>query len=163
MNQLKHYTAIANELQQSEPEKFELLEEEINIIIHKLKFIQIENRPMVEIVDMSQPNADPSYLEEISEIAGAQNNPLVKEAENTEILIFINDSPSFFGALPDLLNGQYSDYKAVSSNNVFVVQKPEFAKHKEDFLLDTEILAEIIQSKYFVYGHEGTHWIKFDL
>jgi len=60
MNQLKHYTAIANELHQSEPEKFELLEEEINIIIHKLKFIQIENRPMVEMVDMSHPNADPS-------------------------------------------------------------------------------------------------------
>ncbi len=163
MIQLKHYTAIANELQESEPEKFELLEEEINIIIHKLKFIHIENRPMVEIMDLSNPTADPTYIEEISEIAGAQNNPLVKELENTEILIFINDNPAFLGTLPDLLNDQYSDYKAVKNNNIFIVQKPEFAKHKEDFLLDTEIFAEIIQSKYFVYGHEGKHWIKFDL
>ncbi len=163
MIQLKHYTAIANELQESEPEKFELLEEEINIIIHKLKFIHIENRPMVEIVDLSNPTADPTYIEEISEIAGAQNNPLVKEPENTEILIFINDNPAFLGTLPDLLNDQYNDYKAVKNNNIFIVQKPEFAKHKEDFLLDTEIFAEIIQSKYFVYGHAGKHWIKFDL
>ncbi|MBV2226832.1 MULTISPECIES: hypothetical protein [Sphingobacterium] len=163
MIQLKHYTAIANELQESEPEKFEQLEEEINIIIHKLKFIHIENRPMVEIVDLSKPTTDPTYIEELSEIAGAQNNPLVKEPENTEILIFINDNPAFLGTLPDLLNEQYSDYKAVKNNNVFIIQKPDFGKRKGDFLLDTEIFAEIIQSKYFVYGHEGNHWIKFDL
>jgi len=163
MNQLKHYTAIANELQQFDPEKFELLEEGINIIVHKLKFIQIENRPIVEIVDFSRPAIDPSYLEEISEIAGAQNNPLVKESENAEILIFINESPSFLSSLPELLNNQYSDYKAANNNNVFIVHKPEFGKNKEDFLLDTEIFAEIIQSKYFVYGHEGDHWIKFSL
>lgn len=163
MIQLKHYTAIANELQDSEPEKFEQLEEEINIIIHKLKFIHIENRPMVEIVDLSKPNTDPTYIEELSEIAGAQNNPLVKEPENTEILIFINDNPTFLGTLPDLLNEQYSDYKAVKNNNVFIIHKSDFGKRKGDFLLDTEIFAEIIHSKYFVYGHEGNHWIKFDL
>ena len=163
MNHLKHYTAIATELKQSKPEKFELLNEEINIIIHKLKFISIENRPMVEIVDLSQPNADPSLIEELTEIAGAQNNPLIKESENTDILIFINDSSSFFSSLPDLLNDRYRDYKAVRDNNVFIIQKHDFAKHKEDYLLETEILAEIIQSKYFYYGHEGNHWIKFGL
>lgn len=163
MNQLKHYTAIANELQQSEPEKFDLLEEEINIIFHKLKFISIESRPMVETIDHSQPAIDPAYLEELNEIAGAQNNPLTKTPENTDILIFIEPSPNFLGSLPQLLKDQYSDFKAVENNNIFIIQKPEFGKHKEDFLLDTEILAEIIQSKYFVFGHEGNHWIKFDL
>ncbi|WP_392469641.1 hypothetical protein ACF3OC_14820 [Sphingobacterium cellulitidis] len=163
MIQLKHYSAISNDLQKSNPEKFELLEEELNIIIHKLKFIAIENRPMVEIIDLSTPATDPTYIEELSEIAGAQNNPLVKEAENIEILIFINDNPAFLGKLPELLNNQYSDYKAVKNNNVFIIQKADFAKNKENYLLDTEIFAEIIQSKYFVYGHEGQYWIKFDL
>lgn len=163
MIHLKHYSAISNDLQKSNPEKFELLEEELNIIIHKLKFIAIENRPMVEIIDLSTPATDPTYIEELSEIAGAQNNPLVKEAENIEILIFINDNPAFLGKLPELLNNQYSDYKAVKNNNVFIIQKADFAKNKENYLLDTEIFAEIIQSKYFVYGHEGQYWIKFDL
>lgn len=163
MIQLKHYSAISNDLQKSNPEKFELLEEELNIIIHKLKFIAIENRPMVEIIDLSTPATDPTYIEELSEIAGAQNNPLVKEAENTEILIFINDNPAFLGKLPELLNNQYSDYKAVKNNNVFIIQKADFAKNKENYLVDTEIFAEIIQSKYFVYGHEGQYWVKFDL
>ena len=163
MDQHKHYTAIANELQQSEPEKFELLEEEINIILHKLKFIQIDNRPMVEIVDHTLPKAEISYLEELSEIAGAQNNPLIKAAENTDILIFIDESPSFLSSLPELLHDQYHDYKAVANNNVYIIQKPGFGKHTEDYLVDTEIFAEIIQSKYFVYGHEGNHWIKFGL
>ncbi|GGE35487.1 MULTISPECIES: hypothetical protein [Sphingobacterium] len=163
MIQLKHYSAISNDLQKSNPEKFELLEEELNIIIHKLKFIAIENRPMVEIIDLSTPANDPTYIEELSEIAGAQNNPLVKEAENIEILIFINDNPAFLGKLPELLNNQYSDYKAVKNNNVFIIQKADFAKNKENYLVDTEIFAEIIQSKYFVYGHEGQYWVKFDL
>lgn len=163
MIQLKHYSAISNDLQKSNPEKFELLDEELNIIIHKLKFIAIENRPMVEIIDLSTPATDPTYIEELSEIAGAQNNPLVKEAENIEILIFINDNPAFLGKLPELLNNQYSDYKAVKNNNVFIIQKADFAKNKENYLIDTEIFAEIIQSKYFVYGHEGQYWIKFDL
>ena len=138
MNHLKHYTAIATELKQSKPEKFELLNEEINIIIHKLKFISIENRPMVEIVDLSQPNADPSLIEELTEIAGAQNNPLIKESENTDILIFINDSSSFFSSLPDLLNDRYKDYKAVRDNNVFITDTKVIIGLNSDYKLSLE-------------------------
>ncbi|MGM1431048.1 hypothetical protein ACS126_17465 [Sphingobacterium lactis] len=163
MHQLKHYTALAYRLQQSAPEKHEVLEEEINIIIHKLKFIPLESRPQVEFVNRTADLIDREYLEEILEIAGAQINPLANSPEQIDILIFKADSMNFLSTLPELINAEYGDYKAVQDNNIFIILKPDFGLQVDNLLPDTEILAEIVQSKYFVYGHEGEQWIRFAL
>lgn len=163
MHQLKHYTALADRLQQSAPEKHEVLEEEINIIIHKLKFIPLEARPQVEFVNRTADLIDREYLEEILEIAGAQINPLANSPEQIDILIFKADSMNFLSTLPELINTEYGDYKAVQDNNIFIILKPDFGLQEDNLLPDTEILAEIVQSKYFVYGHEGEQWIRFAL
>lgn len=164
MEHLKYYRQIAADLEKNEPEKFERLEEEVRIIIHKLKFIPVESRPLVELVYPNTAVAPiPSYIEELLELAGAQINPLLHVPDQIPTLIFVDPSPQFVGQLPELLAHDFSDYKAVTENQVYLINKSPFAQSKTDYLLDSEILAEIVQSKYFIFGHEGQHWIKFDL
>lgn len=164
MEHLKYYRQIAADLEKNEPEKFERLEEEVRIITHKLKFIPVESRPLVELVYPNTAVAPiPSYIEELLELAGAQINPLLHVPDQIPTLIFVDPSPEFVGQLPELLANDFSDYKAVTENQVYLINKNPFAQSKTDYLLDGEILAEIVQSKYFIFGHEGQHWIKFDL
>lgn len=164
MEYLRHYNRLAAELRNNSLEKLEQLEEEVNIIIHKLKFIPVESRPLVELIYPNKETApEDSYIEELLELAGAQNNPLLHMPEQISILIFVNESTEFIGKLPELLSHRFAHYKAVTDNQVYVIKKSPFARLTSEYLLDIEILAEIIQSKYFIFGHEGEHWFKFDL
>lgn len=161
---LKHYNQIVADLKENNPEELEQLEEEVRIIIHKLKFIPVENRPLVELVYPDEKSAPAeSYKDELLELAGAQINPLIHMPEQISTLVFVHDNPQFVGELPELLRKDYSDFKAVAENQVYIINKSPFAHLQADYLLDSEILAEIIQSKYFIFGHEGEHWFKFDL
>ncbi|MFZ4260794.1 hypothetical protein ACFRAE_02050 [Sphingobacterium sp. HJSM2_6] len=146
-----------------DPAAYEYLEEEINIIIHKLKFIPQENRPRVNLIVQNQANIDTSYITELLSVAGAQVQEQTQEQMQEDIVLFINDSDSFLNEIPKWLGQQVQISNAVANNQIYVIQKPQFAQIRENFLVDTEILAEIIQSKYFHYGHEGQYWIKFDL
>ncbi len=163
MNPFQHYHAFANELMVQNPEAYETLDEEINIIIHKLKFIPKESRPKVKIIQSGSSPIDPDYLSELIDLAGAQEQIFDLQDNSEDILIFIHEHPSFISEIPNLLTNQEKPSKAIGWNKIYLIQKTAFANNIEDYLEDTEILAEIIQSKYFHYGHEGTHWIKFDV
>lgn len=163
MDQLKHYTELSRDLADSNPAVLETLEEEINILIHKLKFIPWESRPTVLIQQLSGSSISPDYLEEICQVAGGRLIEYIQDPAEADFLIFIQDSPEFISQLPGLLEAQYSGFKAMENNQVYLVQKPDYAVQKSDYLQDIEILAEIVQGKYFVYGHEGNYWMKFGL
>ncbi|MVZ64293.1 hypothetical protein GQF61_00370 [Sphingobacterium sp. DK4209] len=160
MNELTYYTEIAEELQKNNPTAYEELDEEIHIIIHKLKFIPQESRPIVQVIRNEGIQQD--YLNELLKVAGAQNSGSTVPLQDVEILIFIDESYSYLSTLPVELSSVYADSKAVKNNHIYVIQKPDFAKDKSAYIQDIEVLAEIIQSKYFVFGHEGEEWIKFD-
>lgn len=164
MEHLSYYKQLVADLKITDPANAEQLEEEVRIIIHKLKFIPIESRPLVEFVYPKTENQpDQRYLEELLDLAGAQVNPLIHVPEHISILIFVEKSPEFLSRLPEIIAKDYQDYQAVKNNQVFVLTKHPFAHLPSDYLIDSEILAEIIQSKYFIFGHEGNHWFKFDL
>jgi len=163
MDHLKHYTALADNLASTDPQAHETLEEEINILIHKLKFIPMESRPVVLLQNLSASQIEPDYLEEILAVAGGRKAGLENDLAEIDILIFIQESPDFLSKLPSLLSTQYHGSKAVENNQVYIIQKPAFGSQRSDYLQDIEILAEIVQSKYFIYGHEGSHWMKFGL
>ncbi len=160
MNELTYYTEIAEELQKNNPTAYEELDEEIHIIIHKLKFIPQESRPIVQVIRNEGIQQD--YLNELLKVAGAQHSGSTVPLQDVEILIFIDESYNYLSTLPVELSSVYADSKAVKNNQIYVIQKEDFAKNKSAYIQDIEVLAEIIQSKYFVFGHEGEEWIKFD-
>lgn len=162
MLDLTYYSAIAEDLQQHNPEAYEILDEEIHIILHKLKFIPQESRPVTQVIPLGA-SLPGDYLQELMLVAGAQHNEYAVALDDVELLIFIDETNSYLSTLPAQLQETFANCKAVKNNKIFIIQKANFAQDRKDYLQDIEILAEIIQSKYFIFGHEGEYWVKFDV
>lgn len=143
----------------------ESLEERTNIIAHKLKFIGDDQKPLVACVqDLSTKTHSPHhYLDALVRLAGGI--PSLDKQPN--ILIIIPDGPvaSVVGELPALLaSPTWATTPAVVNSQVFILQDPQALRQPGLRVADdAEILAEIISSKYFVFGHEGNAWIRFEL
>ncbi len=158
------YEQIITELKNINKEQAEYMEEEIEIIIHKLKYLPKDNFPTVAI--FSQKNnfsiVYDSLLAEKVKLAGgilAQN-----VEENPEIILIIQDDESLYQTLPTYLSElKKQKTRALIENKVFIIQGGAFSVTDSNYLRDTEVLAEIIQPKYFVYGRNGEDWVKFEL
>lgn len=158
------YQEIISSLQQIDPAKAEYLEEEINIIIHKLKFLTEDNFPKTIVLDQ-QNNFQPFHsaiLEEKVKIAGGRY--IKAWIDNPDCIIIVQSNESLYGQLADFLNNPIvTTTQAYQLNNIYIIQNIDFGADDQTYLRDTEVLAEILQPKYFIYGHDGTAWVKLDV
>lgn len=148
----------------------EHLEERINIIVHKLKFIPKEQRPKVLCLREISPAVGPNqqYLDQLIDLAGGigytGRDP---ESVNPDILIIINDRPvsQLLGELPHTLTtGHWADTHAVKNGNIYLVHDARYLRHPGAQIADdVEILAEIINPKYFIFGRDADAWMPFNL
>lgn len=165
MLDLKYYERILENQKRTNTIKAEILEEEIDIILHKLKFIEQQQRPSVLVLDQKtnfKPQADEA-IQNIIAIAGGKL--LTSELDNEVDIILIQQSDdSLYSEVINILqNTAFKDKNAIKANKIYIIQKENFGKDPEDFLADVEIAAETIQSKYFIFGRQGTDWVQFEL
>jgi len=161
IGQLFDVAAKADELREN-------LEERINIIIHKLKFIDEQQRPIVALVNEEGTLAHNNYLHTLVKTAGGRiyREGAIDQQENASTLIFFADGMyHMLGDLPQLLDQPaWKDSDAVKHNKVFLV---EHTQHLSGNLLqladDIELLAELIYPQYFVFSESGEGWMKFEL
>lgn len=158
------YQEIISSLQNSDPAKAEYFEEEINIIIHKLKFLTADNFPKTIVLDQQQhfhPLTSSSLAEKVK-IAGGRW--ITEWVDNPDCIIIVQSNESLYGQLADFLtNPNVTATNAYQLNNIYIIQNINFDENDSTYLRDTEILAEILQPKYFIYGHDGSSWVKFDV
>lgn len=164
MRDLNFYITLLQHTQQTEPNLAEHLEEEVNILIHKLRFIPEEQRPSTLILTQ-QSGFKPLFNEQLADsIAIAGGKLLVEKYDNPSHLFIIQDNEKLYTDLPGLLQDEIlCRTGAILSNNVYIIQKRNFGMERTDFLHDIEICAEIVQPKYFIYGRKGTDWVPFDI
>jgi iron complex transport system substrate-binding protein len=164
MEELHFYTHLYNEKLQNAPHEAEYLDEEINILIHKLKFIPQEQRPTVLTVEQ-RSGFEPIYNEQLMDSVQIAGGSLLQEKfDNPSILLIIQENESLYSEIGTLLEDDLlARTNAVTANQVYIIQKTDLGLHADDFLVDVEICAEILQPKYFIYGHQGQDWVKFDL
>lgn len=152
------------------PEAAELIAERIALIVHKLKFIPDSQRTKVSYLKEIAPVTfqQDDYVDQAIRLAGGipQTDPQAPDF-SPEVLILISDQSigTLLSALPTLLSSNFwPETLAVQNNQVFLVHHPDFLRkpkvHPAD---DVEILAEIIQPGYFVYGRNEDAWMAFDL
>ena len=145
-------------------ELIEKIEDETNILIHKLKFISSTDRPKVLALDQVHPLKinDSPFLQESIKIAGGI--PVLDGGEADKIIL-IDSSADAFTTVPRLLDHPaIASSKAIELDQIFIMTKPQFSHIPGyDYLTELESLAEIFQPKYFVYGHEGNDWLQFQL
>lgn len=145
-------------------ELLEVLDDEVHIIIHKLKFITANDRPKVIILEGLNPAIinTSNYLQECIKIAGGIPTFSVSDADK---VVIINSEELTIAQIPALLSDSaWNDSNAIKLNQVFLINKEEFGKIPgKNYCLELETLAEILQPKYFFYGLEGNTWIQFQL
>jgi len=148
----------------------ENLEERINIISHKLKFILEENKPNVLFLNDVSPAKTiyNEYLGNMVRVAGGRIQPGTRDHQvwNPDILIIVNDKPipQLLNELPNALSTpDWSQTAAISSGNVYIIRHSGFLRQPGATIADdAEILAEIINPKYFVFGRDEDAWMKFE-
>ncbi len=156
------YKEIIATLKKKDDVLAEHWEEEIDTIIHKLKFLTSDALPSVCILDQNN-DFQAIYSEELQEKVKIAGGTLSNNLHaDTAIFIILQRDESLYSEIPTFIN-LHSGSKAVTNNNIYIVQTNQFDDSEENYLQDVEILAEIIQPKYFIFGRNGSDWIKFDL
>lgn len=164
------------------PERAEVLIEEMeerrDIVRHKLKFI--DSKPLVACIEWLSPMmVAGNWTPELLEIAGGRpvlsekgkHSPYVDfeslKATNPDILVVMPCGFSVQQTLREIgfllqLPG-WEELAAVKNNQVYIADGNHYFNRSGPRIIDSlEILAEIIHPKQFIFGYEGTGWIKFN-
>jgi iron complex transport system substrate-binding protein len=144
-------------------------QERIDIIHHKLKFI--EQKPTVACI----VNLDPLILAgddkaELIRIAGGVAISGTAETMlqlNPDIIVLMPGDNSIAQSMTDIdqllqLPG-FTNLKAIKNNRFYIADASQYFNNADNFVDSVELLAEIIYPKQFIFGHEGQGWIKFSI
>lgn len=155
------------------------LQQRVDIISHKLKFL--ENKPTVACIEWLEPMMlSGNWIPDLVKIAGGSS--VIAEAGKHSPYILWDDirlaDPDLLIIMPcgfsigrtlkeiDLLLGApgFSTLKAVKNNQVYIADGNQYFNRPGPRIVDSiEILAEIINPKQFIFGYEGEGWIKFSI
>ncbi len=155
----------------------EELRERVDIIRHKLKFI--ENKPTVACIEWLEPlMLSGNWVPDLVSIAGGtsvltatgKHSPYVEwddiRLQDPDILVVMPCGFPIHRTLKEIdlllqLPG-FSELKAVKNNRVYIADGNQYFNRPGPRIVDSiEILAEIINPKQFSFGYEGDGWIKF--
>lgn len=157
----------------------EELQERVDIIKHKLKFI--DAKPTVACIEWLEPlMVSGNWIPQLVNIAGG--TPILAEAGKHSPYVDWEDirlaNPDIIVVMPcgfaidrtmreiSLLLQQpgFSDLKAVKNNRLYIADGNQYFNRPGPRIVDSvEILAEIINPKQFIFGYEGEGWIKFSV
>lgn len=155
----------------------EELQERCDIIHHKLKFI--EQKPTVACIEWLSPlmvagNWTPELIQiaggipVLSEIGKHSGYVEFDEIRQTDPDIIVISPCGFWLSrtlqeISLLLNlPGWSELTAVKNNQVYIADGNQYFNRSSQKVVDTiEILAEIINPKQFIFGHEGKNWLRF--
>jgi iron complex transport system substrate-binding protein len=141
----------------------EELQERIDLIKHKLKFI--EQKPAVAcIANLDTLSlADNSIAELVSIAGGASEN----QFNDPDIIIVMPVGYAISQTMQQmdrlLQLPDFNDLKAAKNNRVYIADGNFDITNAEQLVILTEVLGEIINPKQFIFGYEGEKWIKFGL
>lgn len=155
----------------------EELEERIDIIRHKLKFIEI--RPTVACIKGISPlMIAGNWTPELVAIAGGKSI-LAKNGQHSSFINFEaiqSEDPDMMLIMPcgfsiqqtlqeiHLLTdlSKWNELTAVKNDRIYIADGSQhFDCSNTQPVNCIEILAEIIHPKQFIFGYEGNGWIKF--
>jgi len=171
--------AIALDVIPQGEELLELLEERLDIIRHKLKFIT--DKPTVACIEWLEPlMISGNWIPEMVELAGGipmlaqtgAHSPYVNwediQAADPDIIMLMPCGFSIDRTIREvsliLQQPGFNELKAVKNNRFYIADGNQYFNRPGPRIVDSvEILAEIINPKQFIFGYEGNGWVKFGL
>lgn len=160
-------------------ELLEELQERVNIIQHKLRFI--EKKPTVVCIEWLEPlMTSGNWVPELVTIAGGtpvlselgKHSPYVNwedlYEQDPEVVVVMACGFSVERTLKEIntllqLPG-FADLQAIKNKRFYIADGNQYFNRPSPRIVDSiEILAEIINPKQFIFGYEGEGWIKFEV
>jgi iron complex transport system substrate-binding protein len=155
------------------------LQERVDIVRHKLKFV--ENKPTVACIEWLEPMmVSGNWVPELVTIAGGipvlseagKHSPYVQwqdiQLQDPEVIVVMPCGFSIERTLREMdillqLPG-FNELKSVKNNRLYIADGNHYFNRPGPRIVDSiEILAEIVHPKQFIFGYEGDGWIKFSL
>ncbi len=160
-------------------ELIEELQERIDIIQHKLRFI--EKKPTVACIEWLEPlMTSGNWVPELVTIAGG--TPVLSEAgkhspyinwddlleQDPEVIVVMACGFSVERTLKEISTllqlPNFADLQAIKNKHFYIADGNQYFNRPGPRIVDSiEILAEIINPKQFIFGYEGEGWIKFEV
>jgi len=171
--------ASALNVAESGEKLIEELTERVDIIRHKLKFI--DTKPTVACIEWLEPlMVSGNWIPEMVSIAGGisilaeagKHSPFVKweaiQQADPDVMLVMPCGFSIERTLKeiDILLQQpgFRELKAVKNDRLYIADGNQYFNRSGPRIVDSiEILAEIIHSKQFIFGYEGDGWIRFSV
>lgn len=157
----------------------EILQERLDIIRHKLKFA--DQKPTVACIEGLDPlMLAGNWVPELVEIAGGQSvftqagkhSPILDweaiRLADPDVIILMPCGFSILQTLNEMAKVmQWPGFQALKAlkNKCFYIADGNAYFHRSGprIVDSTEILAEMIHPKQFVFGYEGEGWIRFEI
>ncbi len=156
----------------------ESLQERIELIAHKLKYVQ--ERPAVFCISRADtPISLSTYVYSLAGMAGGSTatlsdggegtfiTPQILSMSNAELILLGSANYSIEQTLIEagslFEDPDWQDLQAVKNGRVYIIDGASLftASTPAAQVESVEMLAEIIHPKYFIFGYEGSRWIKF--
>lgn len=145
------------------------VEERLDIITHKLKFIDRTQRPQVMVLDSLSPYSfvENDYLNDLIHLAGGTAWSDSHGFDPGVLIILAEDKPmfSYLGDLPGILGlTEWKDSGAVKNNKIYLVEeRHNLTMPSIQVAEQVELLAQMLFPQYFFYEDAGDTWMPFDL
>ncbi|WP_121808725.1 cobalamin-binding protein [Mucilaginibacter kameinonensis] len=174
-------TKVADALNvpQAGAELLESLQERVDIIKHKLKFV--DSKPTVACIEWLEPlMISGNWVPGLVNIAGG-TPVLAQDGKHSPYVAWddiLQQDPEVIVVMPcgfsiertmreiNLLLDRpgFASLKAVKNDRFYIADGNQYFNRPGPRIVDSvEILAEIIRPKQFIFGYEGEGWIKFSL
>ena len=147
------------------------IEERINIVKHKLKFIDESIKPSVLVLSEVIPpvfEINP-YLARLIGMAGAKpfDAQLVEEKGfNPDVILLVSpEMEKKFGGLASLLMlDEWQHTNAVKKNRIFMIDGSNHLQGMGiNLVSDVELLGEILYPQYLTFSGKGESWLPFEM
>lgn len=140
-------------------------EDFVNILVHKLKFVSEENRPQVCIIDQQDGvlAIEKPEFKDVLEVAGGR---ICTDIQDAEKILFIQHNGALYPQLSQWMgDSAFIASTAFKNNEVYIINNKEtiHPKTANDLQVKLEVLSEIIQPTYFMFGRENDFWVKFEV
>jgi len=132
----------------------EELHERVDIVIHKIKFIE-----QIPVICLNIDQEVHSALDYLIELAGGQ---VVTDPMLAKVLIYSDYQTDITTLMGRVVASLSPEWPAVTYQRVYLMDDSKvLAKEPQDLVENLEDIAEMLHPGYFVFGNEGTSWVNF--
>ncbi len=132
----------------------EELHERMDIVIHKIKFMD-----KVPVACLSINNEIHPPLDHLIELAGGE---IVADPMVAKVLIYFEYQTGIAQLMSSVVSSLSPDWPAVTYSRVYLMDDTKvLAKEPKNYVETLEDIAEMLHPGFFVFGNEGETWVNF--